>query len=642
MLKFACLAVAVCLAAGPLLTPARAAQLDGPPISQHGLLRALRNKRPHHIIFQQLEKRGVTFELTSAIEAELRRQAGAYLPAAGVEQLLELVRGNFRGPAKRYEEVYYLFGGHGIDLLLQAEIGNRLGGRPGGNFYISKNEVYTTLAALVRRFSYRFNGANVYLTEGGEQELSGKLNKVGASLARVERRLKAANGPEDVKMRMFVGSIGDLNPDDAPEPELTTAGDPQLTASFIESLKDPGQPWRMFWQSGMEGKWKWGDVAFVFRKFATRADLEKFPGSSLQDFYLHLTREHFPRGFGFVSLFGAMSQECGDGEGSATTEARFSGPFLSLLITVIENTADAPIQVNDYVLKKNPATRLRTLAEDQDLLKGQPPQVGTFPRRLLPGDKLIIPVRLTLSHKQPGDGDARRFLTGPLPEALPYTEDASRALREAGGVEFSVPRVRVPAATLEQILSRPEENQLPDEYVYGPSINIDDITVDGYTYVVRQFDPKQVFISSSGWNVGSCPYVYTYSAASGTWLNEGVVLYGVNEKRKETVDEKPLSRFDGRVLVKEVDPEDSYLDSMRVRARAADGTETILFPRDRRLVAADGNYLKLSRGEQVVITFDVPPGFNAQRYTLVTSGYYLPYPAGSGRPGVAPRELKLH
>lgn len=108
-------------------------------------------------------------------------------------------------------------------------------------------------------------------------------------------------------------------------------------------------------------------------------------------------------------------------------------------------------------------------------------------------------------------------------------------------------------------------------------------------------------------------------------MSEGVILYGNDAKAREAMDDILLRRFDGRVLIKEQDPEDSFIDLVQIRATSPDGSEKLLYPKNEKLRFADGHYLKLKKGEEVTVEFEWPPGFVARKYVLVASGYYLPY-----------------
>ncbi len=172
------------------------------------------------------------------------------------------------------------------------------------------------------------------------------------------------------------------------------------------------------------------------------------------------------------------------------------------------------------------------------------------------------------------------------------------------------------------------------EYLFGHSVRLESIEINKFGYLLRPFNPSSLYIISETddeGNVieseaGSCPYVYTYSRFAQSWLREGVVLYGRSSKAKESEDAIDLTRFDGRVLLKELDAEESFIDAIYVRARNGDGTQTILYPDEMKLRSVDGEYVHLQQRDQLLLHFPLPRGFAAQEYSLVATGYYIPRP----------------
>src|SRR5207253_3211438 len=103
------------------------------------------------------------------------------------------------------------------------------------------------------------------------------------------------------------------------------------------------------------------------------------------------------------------------------------------------------------------------------------------------------------------------------------------------------------------------------EYIYGPSWNLNAMEVDGVEYPITPFDPQKIFLRS-GFLGASCPHAYTYSTLTGTWSWQGHILYGKAGKEKEETTILELRSFDGRVLIRELEPESSFLDYLFVRA----------------------------------------------------------------------------
>lgn len=123
----------------------------------------------------------------------------------------------------------------------------------------------------------------------------------------------------------------------------------------------------------------------------------------------------------------------------------------------------------------------------------------------------------------------------------------------------------------------------------------------------------------------SCPYIFTFSTENNLWIDEGTILTDLNSKWKESTGEKELTRFDGSILIRERDPETSYIDKLYIRAINHDGTETILTPKNKKLGRVDQNYLVLRQGEQERIDFVFPPELGGRKFILGARGYYIPY-----------------
>jgi hypothetical protein len=181
----------------------------------------------------------------------------------------------------------------------------------------------------------------------------------------------------------------------------------------------------------------------------------------------------------------------------------------------------------------------------------------------------------------------------------------------------------VPAQTLAHGLQQPVAPPQPEkEYIYGPSAKIESLEMDDVTYAFREFDPKQVVLYA-GLPMGSCPFVYTYEPETGGWRQEGQILYGKNSKYLEGAAEKLLTRFDGRVLLKEEEPEISFIDFLQVKLICPDGRERTLLPKNPKLRQRDGDYVILRRGEHLEVAFPGSAPQPGEKAVLVARGYYL-------------------
>jgi hypothetical protein len=132
---------------------------------------------------------------------------------------------------------------------------------------------------------------------------------------------------------------------------------------------------------------------------------------------------------------------------------------------------------------------------------------------------------------------------------------------------------------------------------------------------------------------GSCPFLFAQDRRTGAWRNLGTVLAGRSSADRYGHDQQRLRSEAGRLQLRELEAETSYVDRAALEIRAADGTRRVLPAADPLLRAEDGRYLVLRRGEAAELEF---PG--AERLTgsrvLHVWGYYLEdRPSGPRRRG---------
>lgn len=123
----------------------------------------------------------------------------------------------------------------------------------------------------------------------------------------------------------------------------------------------------------------------------------------------------------------------------------------------------------------------------------------------------------------------------------------------------------------------------------------------------------------------ACPYVYTFDAVQGRWLFDTTIIHRLDRKELETTQSRTLKRFNGRVIVREVEPEISYLDYLAVVVIDRLGRSHVLRPHIQTLRDADSKYLILRPGDEIHLTFK---GFEhieePERFRIEAKGYYVP------------------
>lgn len=605
-----------------------------PPISEATLIKLLEERVSVRGIIQTVEARGVAFQLSKAFAEEIDA-ASKHLTRKEASDLMSTIRDNFREPpTKPFRVTYRLLKGHAVDLLLDKKIDKEWDEVLAGKYYIVPNDVLTRLSRLRLKFSSRRFEGEVFSNQPVDDE-------------ELHENFKLANFYTARRRPLFVGSVGEPGGD-----EGSSRVGFEGPAELIPSLNDPNEQWRLIQVKTDTLPQKKGappptprDI-YTFRKFASKRDIDWFAPLRLASFYSYITRDYLPPDFAMIEISVervAEEQEGPDVDDSCQTTgpeprswlettASLLGPLLSFNVAIIENVSNRPMSTGRFFFKENKTERLRTRDQDRTVLDSQPFQKEPMfsPGILKPGEKLVVPLELSLTIANDGEEMFANSEPESADNPAEFTAELAR-VKQSGGLKFPGVRgaPRVKAESIERMLLRSKvDYSKTTEYLYGPSISIENMEIDSYGYLVRHFDPKRLLITRGGEEEGgSCPFAYTYSADAQSWLSEGVIIYGNSSKLKEASDEVLLKRFDGRILIREKDPEHSFIDMLQIKAIAANGAESIIRPKNFKLLFADGRYVELDRGQELLVDFDMPPNFHPQRLVLQSAGYYLPYSA---------------
>ena len=329
----------------------------------------------------------------------------------------------------------------------------------------------------------------------------------------------------------------------------------------------------------------------------------------------YLTREGLPEHFLLVT--GAPSGH--EGWSFTATPRDFQ-----LVVAVLQNIGDAAIDLGDFTVRETKAMTVRTNGMTNAALGAAAP----FDRRLFPlgvlkpEEKLVIPVRIELAQSVPDSdyGEAIQEAArggARLQARIAAMGKTKLAVADNGGQ----PALRKPAASF-------PPQRVPDiveRFEYGPAWRIDGVTVDGASYPFRQHDPNN-FVLVAGVGVGSCPYAFTFQPDAGIWYSEGHFLFGVTSPDRKRTEEKPLARFNGRVLIRELEHEITFLDRIELKLVDERGTATFHLPSTPALREIDGDEMALGYGEEAELDFGVTPAdWRDKRASLVATGYYVPF-----------------
>jgi hypothetical protein len=337
--------------------------------------------------------------------------------------------------------------------------------------------------------------------------------------------------------------------------------------------------------------------------------------------------------------------ECGDGDGGAVVTLQ--PPPLQLRVVVLENIHDTPIDLGQFHFRMLDPGRgiltMRTRAENETLLSTLNPESAVWykPRAVKPGEKVIIPLELLFKPSRSAYSnylETQRSATRAHRRATANKLLADRELqtvalmhegnRVRGG--DSVPLVVMSKQKFVEALLR---EQVPvsekDEFVYGTSIALDSVDVNGFRSEIEPFDPLNVAYYS-GFQEGSCPFVYTRRTAGAAWIKQGTILTGCSSKAREGTRILHVPAFDGTLRIAEEEDEISYVDEVFVLGTLTNGERVTLRPTDDRIAQKDRRYLALKKGDSVEIKFSIPDGMRSDSVEVVAAGFFelSPPPAG--------------
>ena len=478
-----------------------------------------------------------------------------------------------------FRVMYMYLKGRAVDLFLdppRSEIWDRT--LQEGAFIV-RNDVFEALKDIRTRFSVPARHSVFYI--GAEP---GKPAEHSSE--------KLANDPP--VRSAFVGSNGDNNGNGFDQHVDTTLAD-----SDLRNLLFGRSNWSVLQrppQTTYQDR-PLPETVPLFRRNCEREDLTRFSDKSLlARFYAYIAGGDLPPDFAWVDLSIDYSA-CGDSEAPQLTLA---GRLMVLEVAIVENIANEPIEVGPFNFHQSTRTELRPAG---DPLADQPgaQQASWFaPRLLRSGERMVIPTRLLLEFKP-------EYSWNHTDSALPRVTDSSSLTSEMLFRFSSTPEEIVP------FLANVPPN-LDRQFVWGPSISLDTLQIEGIAYEVRAASSRNMLVLS-GNEIGSCPYFSGYSQERG-WVTGGTILRGRNSIARSGTDRRLLPAFDGRVLLEEREHEITFIEGVAVEVLTEDGHVHRLSP-------AITLPQHLSYGDRLEIPFRGMPKMPITRATLVVTGYYV-------------------
>jgi len=345
--------------------------------------------------------------------------------------------------------------------------------------------------------------------------------------------------------------------------------------------------------------------------------------SAFVDFFIE---RRLPFGVAFAEASLAPRPGCGSPQ---TMMFRFWIRTPKLRISIIENVSDEALPIGAIVQRLTDRQGARPWsAEDRGEARLETPWAGgtlapgaaiVVPRRLF-FDDALSPDELTAYRAQAQNGETVSFTVAPFeqrfPDAEPYEREGIRFQDQ--GSAFTIRAGQM--AMRERINTDMKGTAV---YPLGASVDSLAVALNGVEFALREDEGRNLAMLAGSVMVGSCPFVFAAHEGSTVMLNRGQIIRDQIGRGAEGADRVYLGRTVSAVEIRELEPEVTRLNRVRLIVEKADGREVAYAASGAALRARDGRYIVLRQGERTALRF---PGYTPAEddvaVYLEAVGYY--------------------
>ncbi len=277
-------------------------------------------------------------------------------------------------------------------------------------------------------------------------------------------------------------------------------------------------------------------------------------------------------------------------------------PFLQ--IAVLENTSSQTAFPLSAVRVEEADTDNLLRPSDANM-RWTPTSQPFPPGHLLPGEKLVIPLRIDFRRNR----EEIRFFSDRREPALSeemhaFVRSRSRPVPVEDGTGRTIIS-KNPAAFMQ-----PAEPKIQAAYTYGHELKLTSAISDNSDIPLRPYDPRQIFMKA-GFRTGSCPFLYVLYDNEPEPLMVGRVFRLANCAEKSSVYERTFDSSLNELILAEEEAEITHIRRLTLLAHAADGTvlDAILIDK-----------LGLEFGQRISLRPRMKDGVSS--YTFVAEGHY--------------------
>jgi hypothetical protein len=137
----------------------------------------------------------------------------------------------------------------------------------------------------------------------------------------------------------------------------------------------------------------------VLWRFATAEDINNYAKKLMMDFYIKVTENVIVPGFGLITLANSCEfgeeEGCGRGPFYPRLELSMLLPIIKIQVAKVKNISNAPMFLEQFVLRENDSLTLRYYSDDIERLeKAEPVNRNLYAQVLEPQHSVVLPLKI--------------------------------------------------------------------------------------------------------------------------------------------------------------------------------------------------------------------------------------------------------
>ncbi len=159
---------------------------------------------------------------------------------------------------------------------------------------------------------------------------------------------------------------------------------------------------------------------------------------------------------------------------------------------------------------------------------------------------------------------------------------------------------------------------------YGRTLTVRAIEIDNNRVYLMQMLSNSTS-QTSGDSGASCPYLYALKTDGSVQQSYGKIIHSAHNRYRKMTEVVQLRQFTTKFMLREEEPERSYIDQAELRLRMKDNSYLRFAPKTASLGKTDSEYAEIPPFTAIEINFELPDWIKEEdidKATLAITGYY--------------------